>query len=83
MKDFLGKKVSVGDYIFYSTTGRYPESRLCRISRFTEKSMFGTIVQHNRHASFYQELSQEVVIKNSFVKVEYCPQSINGDAPDL
>jgi len=69
IKDFLGNLVSVGDYVFYSTTGRYPESRLMKITRFTKKSMFGVIIKHNRPGDF--TYGREVSIKNDFVRVNY------------
>jgi hypothetical protein len=67
MKDFLGKKTEVGDHIFYSTTGRYAESRLCRVSRFTAKSMFVIVIKNNSNYS----TGDEVVVRNSFIKVDY------------
>ena len=66
-KDFLGKEVNVGDHIFYSTTGRYAESRLCVVTRFTPKSMFVRVVNHNRPGSVDDK---EVVVRNDFVKVD-------------
>lgn len=66
-KDFLGEEVSVGDYIFYSTTGRYAESRLCKITRFTPKSVFVKVLKHNRPGN---TPDGEVVIRNDFVKVK-------------
>lgn len=67
-KDFLGKPVDKGDHIFYSTTGRYAESRLAVVSRFTEKSIFAKIVKHNRSGNY--KVDEEVIVKNDFVKVE-------------
>ena len=67
MKDFTGKEVSVGDYIFYSTTGRYPESRIGKVSRFTAKSMFVEVIKRNRS---YGD-REEVVVRNDFVKIDY------------
>jgi hypothetical protein len=66
-KDFLGNTVDIGDYIFYSTTGRWPESRLGKIVRFTEKSLFVDIIKKNRHGS----METNVQVKNDFVKVNY------------
>jgi len=66
-KDFLGNAVDIGDYIFYSTTGRWPESRLGKIVRFTEKSLFVDIIKKNRHGS----METNVQVKNDFVKVNY------------
>ncbi len=66
-KDFLGNAVDIGDYIFYSTTGRWPESRLGKIVRFTEKSLFEDIIKKNRHGS----METNVQVKNDFVKVDY------------
>ena len=68
MKDFTGKEVQVGDHIFYSTTGRYAESRIGKITRFTAKSMFVEIIKRNRPSYGSQE---ECVVKNSFVKIDY------------
>ena len=68
-KDFLGNTVVIGDHIFYSTTGRYAESRLCVVSRFTAKSMFATIIKSNGVGDYGH--GDEVNVKNSFVKVEY------------
>lgn len=65
MKDFLGNEAQTGDMIFYSTTGRYAESRLCRVTRFTEKSMFARILKHNRPGSY--GIGEEVIVKNDFV----------------
>ena len=67
-KDFLGKPVDIGDYIFYSTTGRYAESRLCLVTRFTEKTMFVKVLKHNRHGGISDK---EVAVRNDFVKVDY------------
>ncbi len=66
-KDFLGNAVDIGDYIFYSTTGRWPESRLGKIVRFTEKSLFVDIIKKNRRGS----METNVQVKNDFVKVNY------------
>lgn len=65
--DFLGNEVNVGDHIFYSTTGRYAESRLCVVTRFTPKSMFVRVVKHNRPGRVDDD---EVIVRNDFVKVE-------------
>ena len=66
-KDFTGKEVNIGDYIFYSTTSRWPESRIGRITRFTVKSMFVEIIKRNRPYS----PREEVIVKNDFVKIDY------------
>lgn len=66
-KDFLGNVVKVGDHIFYSTTGRYAESRLAVVTRFTAKSMFVKVLKHNRPGT---ASGDEVVVRNDFVKVE-------------
>lgn len=66
-KDFLGIPVNVGDYVFYSTTGRYAESRLVKVTRFTKQSVFGKIIKSNR-AGMY-DIDQEVIIKNDFVRL--------------
>lgn len=66
-KDFLGKPIDIGDYIFYSTTGRYPESRLCKVVRFTEKSMFVDIIKGSGYHSQYTNIR----VQNNYVKVEY------------
>lgn len=79
-KDFLGRTVEVGDYIFYSTTGRNAESRFCRVSRFTAKTMFVRIVKHNRPSNY--SYGEEVKVQNDFVRVadghfpDGCPISI-------
>jgi len=65
--DFIGKSVDVGDYIFYSTTGRYAESRVCVVTRFTAKSMFVKVVKHNRPGRVDEN---EVIVRNTFVKLE-------------
>lgn len=67
VKDFLGKEVSVGDNIFYSTTGRYAESRLCVVTRFTPKTVFAKALKTNRPGIPGDE---EFPVRNSFVKVE-------------
>lgn len=72
MKDFLGRPVVVGDHIFYSTTGRYAESRLCVVTRFTAKSMFAKPVKTNRPS--YGE-PEETVVRNDFVKVEVADET--------
>lgn len=75
MLDFLGNEVKVGDYIFYSTTSRWAESRLCKVTRFTEKSMFVQIIRTNRnHPNL---IGREVIVKNDFVVVN------NVDEDDL
>lgn len=66
MKDFIGKEVRVGDYIFYSTTGRYAESHVCRVTRFTAKTMFAMVLKRNRNFGYRNE---EVKVQNSFVKL--------------
>lgn len=66
-KDFLGNEVGIGDHIFYSTTGRNAESRLCKVVRFTEKSMFVDVLKNNRQFS----LGSDIIVKNSFIKVDY------------
>lgn len=68
-KDFTGKVVKEGDFIFYSTTGRHPESRIGQITRFTEKSLFVKVIKTNKNISF--DIGKEVVAKNTFVKIEY------------
>jgi len=68
MKDFTGKEVKVGDYIFYSTTSRYAESRIGQVSRFTPKgTMFAEIVKGNRDNSGGNPTRKEVIVKNDFV----------------
>jgi hypothetical protein len=67
-KDFLGRGVEVNDYIFYSTTGRYAESRLCVITRFTAKTVFAEVLKTNRPS--YGDKGREVAVKNDFIKVE-------------
>ena len=66
MKDFIGNEVSVGDHIFYSTTGRYPESRLCVITRFTKCYPVVDVLKHNSNMRLHKDVS----VRNSFVKVE-------------
>lgn len=66
MKDFIGNTVEVGDFIFYSTTGRYPESRVAVVTRFTKKSMFAKPVMINRSGGLPDK---EVVVRNDFIKV--------------
>ncbi len=68
MKDFMGQEVQVGDYIFYSTTGRYAESRICKITRFTAKSMFVVPIKVNRPS---YNTKDECVVRNDFVKIDY------------
>jgi hypothetical protein len=72
-KDFTGQVVEVGDYIFYSTTGRYAESRIGRVTRFTEKSLWVEIVKMNRPN--YGTLGTEVVVRNDFAKITYTPKA--------
>lgn len=67
-KDFTGKEVQAGDKIFYSTTGRYAESRICEVTRFTAKSMFAKILKHNRHGEY--SYGEEVIVRNDFVKID-------------
>jgi len=76
-KDFLGEEVVVGDHIFYSTTGRWPESRYCVITRFSEKSIFVSVIKANRPGWEGIEWL-EVQVKNSFVKINK-PQQLNDD----
>lgn len=72
-KDFTGQVVDVGDYIFYSTTVRWPESRIGRITRFTEKSLWVEIVKINRPD--IGVLGTEVIVRNDFAKVAYTPKT--------
>jgi hypothetical protein len=65
-KDFLGNEVTVGDHIFYSTTGCNAESRLCIVTRFTPKTMFVKVLKGNRGGYTFTE---DVAVKNDFVKV--------------
>lgn len=67
MKDFVGKDVNIGDHIFYYTTGRWPEARLCEVIRFTPKSMVCKILKTNRPGGVPAE---PVLVGNSFVKVD-------------
>lgn len=73
MKDFTGKEAKVGDYIFYSTTGRYAESRIGQVTRFSPKgSMFADILKGNR--PYRDNSREEVIVKNSFVILsDYSP----------
>lgn len=82
MKDFLGETTIVGDYIFYSTTGRYAESRLCRVRRFTAKTMFVDVIKTNRNFS----ISENVAVQNAFVRLDQTRARMymieNGQDPD-
>lgn len=66
MRDFLGRHVTIGDRIFYSTTGRYPESRVGKISRISEKSIWIKIEKTNR---FDTRVGDEVIVRNDFILV--------------
>ena len=68
MKDFTGKDVSIGDYVFYSTTGRRPESRLCKVVDITAKSVIVSIVKANRPNL---DTRERITIRNDFAKVDY------------
>lgn len=70
MKDYLGRDVVVGDYIFYSTTGRYAESRVCKVARFTPKTLFATLVKGNRGGSWTTNYNKDFAVQNSFVKMD-------------
>lgn len=39
MKDFLNNPVSLGDYVFFKTSGRWPESYLAQITSFTKSGI--------------------------------------------
>lgn len=39
MKDFLNNPVSIGDYVFFKTSGRWPESYLAQITSFTKSGI--------------------------------------------
>ena len=67
MRDVLGRETRVDDYIFYSTTGRYAESRVCRAVRFTAKTMFVDVLHTNR-PSYSQD--KNVAVQNEFVRIE-------------
>ena len=67
MKDFLGKDVDIGDYVFYSTTGRYPAARFGKITRMSDKSIWINILKENRRNLNSKD---EVIIRTDFVKVE-------------
>ena len=68
-RDFTGKTIDIGDHVFYSTTGRWAESRVVEITRFTPKNFpVGKIVKRNRYG-FLDD--QEIIIKNDFVKIDY------------
>ena len=71
MKDFVGQTVEVGDHIFYSTTGRYSESRVCEVVRFTAKSMIVKILMASRVQSSLA--NPDVVVRNVFIKIDYTP----------
>lgn len=75
MKDFAGHTVCVGDYIFYSTTSRYAESRIAQVTRFTPKgSMFATVIKGNRDSSRGVPSREEVIVKNDFVILKDYPR---------
>ncbi len=66
--DFIGNHVKVGDHVFYSTTGRYPESRVGRVVRFTPKTMFVNVVKGNRSSRWN---SEDVPVRNDFVRIDW------------
>lgn len=62
----MGVVPEVGNIIFYSTTSRYAESRLCLVTRFTGKSMFARIIKNDR--TVYNN-GDEVIVKNTFIVI--------------
>lgn len=68
MKDFLGTDVQVGDHIFYSTTGRYSESRLCEIVKIGAKTVTVKILKSNR-PGYKGQVRDNIVVRNDFIKV--------------
>lgn len=68
MKDFLKNEVSIGDNIFYSTTGRYPESRFGEVVRMSDKSIWIKVLKTNRPG--FKQSDDEVIVRNDFVIVK-------------
>lgn len=63
LTDFLGREVKVGDYIFHSTTGRYPTTKISKVTRLTEKSVFAASTKANR--TYIN--SDEKCVRNTFL----------------
>lgn len=78
VRDFLGHSVIPGDYVFYSTTGRYIKSRVCRVTRITDAgSVFGEIIKSSAPV-FEDTLGLEVNIKANFIRI---PDLVQNNVP--
>lgn len=63
--DFLGRPVKEGDYIFYSTTGRYSESRIGRIIKLGKVYPTIEIIRGSRHS-----LKKKASVRNDFILID-------------
>lgn len=71
--DFMGRVVQPGDLIFYSTTGRRPTSRVCRIDSFTPTGLPRVRVLKNHNSKLVTD--NLIIVQNVFVKVEEVVES--------
>ena len=56
MKDFLGRELKEGDYVFYVTSGRYVQRILGRVIRFTPKMVVIQYIKSDpRRSRAYEE----------------------------
>lgn len=67
MKDFLGRDVTVGTKIFYSTTGRYPESRFGEVIGFTPSGIPRVRILKTNRGDY--RVDEVVLVKNDFVNI--------------
>ena len=68
MKDFLGNEVSVGDFVFFKTSGRWPESLLGQVASFTNSGLPKVNVLKSSKKNS-RELIKGRLLKTEFVVV--------------
>lgn len=68
MKDFLGNEVSVGDFVFFKTSGRWPESLLGQVASFTNSGLPKVNVLKSSK-KYSRELIRDRLLKTEFVIV--------------
>ena len=70
-KDMLGQKVEVGDFIVYSTTGRYSELRYAQVIRISDLgTVSARILKGARTCKSNMLHPKPVVVRTEFIKVE-------------
>lgn len=63
--DFLNRPVKEGDHIFYSTTGRYAESRIARVVKVGKVYPTVEVISGNRNST-----PKTASVRNDFIIIE-------------